>query len=88
MVRGKLRFEGGIDTEAGAAMVAEIASAVKDLAGEVAVEGVILAVDVRVEGMDWGSVFVGSKVTKVPSWESAFRAMREGVAPGALSERA
>ena len=88
MVRGKLRFEGGIDAEAGAAMVAEIASAVKDLAGEVAVEGVILAVDVRVEGMDWGSVFVGSKVTKVPSWESAFRAMREGVAPGTLSERA
>jgi hypothetical protein len=69
-------------------MVAEIASAVKDLAGEVAVEGVILAVDVRIEGMEWGSVFVGSKVTRVATWESAFRAMREGVAPGALTERA
>jgi hypothetical protein len=88
MVRGKLRFEGGVDAEGGAVMVAEISSALKDLAGEVAIEGVILAVDVRVEGMDWGSVIVGSKVTKVPSWESAFRAMREGVAPGALSERA
>jgi hypothetical protein len=88
MVRGKLRFEGGVDAEGGAVMVAEIAGAVKDLAGEVPVGGVILAVDVRVEGMDWDSVFEGSKVAGVPSWESAFRAMREGVAPGTLSESA
>jgi hypothetical protein len=86
MVRGKLRVDAGIETEGGAAMAAEIAGAVKDLAGEVPVGGVILAVDVRVEGMEWESVFEGIQVTRVPSWESAFRAVREGGVPGAFAE--
>lgn len=86
MMRGKLRIDGGIDAESGAAMAAEIAGAVKELAGEVPVGGVILAVDVRVEGMEWDSVFEGIQVTRVPSWESAFRAVREGGVPGAFVE--
>jgi hypothetical protein len=84
MMRGKLRIDAGIDTEGGAAMAAEIAGTVKELAGEVPVGGVILAVDVRVEGMDWDSVFEGIQVTRVPSWESAFRALRDKTSIGEM----
>lgn len=80
LVRGKLRLE----TEGGNEMVKEVASAVRELASGEQVGGVILAVDGRIDGMNWVSALECCQVKRVPSWESAFRSLREGMKPEEL----
>jgi hypothetical protein len=76
-VRGKLRIEPDKETEGAAAMMAEIATLAREVAGESGLEGVFLGVDGRLSGMDWDGVFEGRKVVRVASWEAAFRSVRE-----------
>lgn len=77
----------GSEVESRAEMIRTINLTVNEVSGETPLEGVLLGVVEPLQDLDWGDAFGGCKVIRTPSWESAFRRLREGTAAGLLSEK-